>query len=175
MKTLIVFSHSYFDKSRVNRALLEAASEVPDVTIRNLEELYGRDPQKIDVPAEQKFLENNTRIVFQFPMFWFNLTPMLKGYMDQVFAHGWAYGTNGHALKGKQLLLAVTTGAPAENYQSPSVGELLLPVTNSGVFTEMDVQPLRVLHGCLNISEADLKKACNNYKTLLSGGEYLNS
>jgi len=41
MKTLIIFSHTWFAQSKVNRALLEAAQDADNVTIRNLEELYG--------------------------------------------------------------------------------------------------------------------------------------
>jgi glutathione-regulated potassium-efflux system ancillary protein KefF len=31
-------------------------------------------------------------------------------WIDKVFSHGWAYGHNGNALKGKSLMWAVTTG-----------------------------------------------------------------
>ena len=168
MKTLIVFSHTWFKGSKVNRALLEAAQDVKDVTIRNLEELYGQNPEKIDVKAEQKFIEDCDRIVFQCPVFWFSTPPMLKAYIDRVFEHGWAYGSQGHALEGKKLQLVLSTGSPQESYKAPTIGELFLPLTAVGNYTGMDVAPIRVAYGCLTISDSDIQKLCDNYKKLLS-------
>ncbi|VTO18537.1 glutathione-regulated potassium-efflux system ancillary protein KefF [Klebsiella variicola] len=39
-----------------------------------------------------------------------SVPPLLKLWMDKVLAHGWAYGHNGIALRGKSLMWAVTTG-----------------------------------------------------------------
>ena len=167
MKTLIVFSHSDYKTSRVNKALLDIASQVDSVTIRNLEELYGHNPDSIDIKKEQKFLEDNNRIVFQCPVNWFSTPPMLKAYQDRVFEHGWAYGSKGHALEGKIFQLILSTGSPEKSYQSPTIGELFLPLTTVGVFTGMKVAPIRVTYGCLTISDNDLKKVCANYKKLL--------
>ncbi len=168
MKTLIVFSHTFFEGSRVNKALIEAAKTVNNVTIRNLEELYGHDSSKIDVKLEQKFLEEADRVIFQCPVYWFSIPAMLKSYIDRVFEHGWAYGTNGRALVGKKLQLMLSTGAKQEAYQDPTIGELFLPLTSVGLFTGMDNEPIRVAYGCLDISDEDIKKMCDNYKKLLS-------
>ena len=62
MKTLIVFSHTWFKGSKVNRALLEAAQDVKDVTIRNLEELYGQNPEKIDVKVALQQFVGKTKV-----------------------------------------------------------------------------------------------------------------
>lgn len=168
MKTLIIFSHTWFAQSKVNRALLEAAQDADNVTIRNLEELYGQNPEKIDVKAEQKLIEAADRIIFQCPVFWFSIPPMLKAYIDRVFEHGWAYGSQGHALEGKILQLVLSTGGPQESYQQPTIGELFLPLTAVGNYTGMEVAPIRVAYGCLTISDSDLQKICDNYKKLLN-------
>ncbi|MCR5535983.1 MAG: NAD(P)H-dependent oxidoreductase [Succinivibrio sp.] len=167
MNTLVIFSHTNFKNSRVNRALLEALSNSEHITIRNLESLYGQNPEAIDVKVEQKFIENNNRLVFMCPVFWFSTPPMLKAYIDRVFEHGWAYGSKGHALEGKIMQLVLSTGSPEDAYKSPTIGELFLPLTTVGVYTGMKVAPIRVTYGCLNISDADLKKVCNNLKKLL--------
>ena len=168
MKTLIVFSHSFFGGSRVNKALLEAASEVENVTIRNLEELYGHDPLNIDVKTEQKLIEDCDRIIFQCPVFWFSIPPMLKAYIDSVFEHGWAYGSEGHALEGKIFQLVLSTGASANEYKSPSIGEFFLPLTAVGTYTGMKVEPIQVAYDCLHITDAQIKTLCDNYKKLLN-------
>ena len=168
MKTLIIFSHSYFAASKVNRKLLDAVSDLENVTIRNLEELYGTDPTKIDVKAEQKLIESHDRLVFQHPVFWFNMTPMLKGYIDRVFEHGWAYGSEGHALKDKHLQLVLSTGARQEDYTSPSIGEFFLAETAVGNYTGMIVDPIYVVYGCLSITDQEIEKAGQNYRQLLT-------
>ncbi len=168
MKTLIVFSHSFFENSRVNKALIAAAKTVPDVTVHNLEEMYGQNPEKIDIRAEQKALEENDRIVFQSPVFWFNVPAMLKGYLDRVFEHGWAYGSSGHALEGKIFQLVLSAGGQEAAYKTPSMGELMLPLTASADFVGMKTQPILVAYGCLNISDDDIRKMCDNYKKMLA-------
>ena len=79
-----------------------------------LDALYTNKP--IDVPTEQDRLRRADVIVFQFPLFWFNIPSLLQRWMEEVWLHGFSHGTNGHALKGKKLLLSLTTGAPAEVY-----------------------------------------------------------
>ncbi len=169
MKTLIVFSHSYYQQSNVNRSLLETANLLPDVTIRNLDGLYGSDFNKIDVVQEQKLLSENNRIVFQFPVFWFNMPPMLKAYMDRVFAHGWAYGSGGRALVGKEFQLVISTGSPKEKYDKGAmiIEDLMKPVLTSAAFVGMVVLKPLVTYGCLGITEPQLKSACAEYRKIL--------
>ena len=76
MKTLVIVSHPYPDNSTAIKSLENASMDVSDVTVRNLESLYGSDMSKIDVAAEQAVCEGMDRIVFMFPVHWFNLTPM---------------------------------------------------------------------------------------------------
>ncbi len=169
MKTLIVFSHSYYQQSRINRSMLETANTVPDVTIRNLDGLYGTDFSEIDVETEQKQLSENNRIVFQAPVFWFNVPPMLKAYMDRVFAHGWAYGSGGHALAGKQFQLVISAGSPQDKYRKGGLmlEELFKPVLTSAAFVGMVVQQPMITYGCMGMTEENLRQVCQNYKKLL--------
>lgn len=170
MKTLIIFSHTYYVQSKVNRRLLEIANLIPDVTIRNLDGLYGTDFTKIDVPEEQRLLTENNRIVFQFPVFWFSTPPMLKAYMDQVFTHGWAYGSEGHALAGKQFMVAASTGSSLEKYRKGgfTMEELLRPLMTSAAFVGMVVDKPMITYGCLDITEEGIKAACQEYRKLLT-------
>ena len=57
-------------------------------------------------------------VLFQFPLWWFGMPAILKGWMDRVFAYGTLYtGSerfhNG-ICKGKRAMLSVTLGSPAE-------------------------------------------------------------
>ncbi|WP_258552789.1 NAD(P)H-dependent oxidoreductase [Helicobacter fennelliae] len=52
---------------------------------------------------EQALLESAQNIIFQFPVYWFSCPPLLRKYFDDVFTHGWAYGSKGGKLKGKRI------------------------------------------------------------------------
>ena len=121
MNTLVIVSHPYPSQSTVIRTLAREAESIPDVTVRNLETLYGNDVTGFDIPTEQKAHEGTERIVYLFPLHWFNLTPMMKAYFNEVWSYGWCYGPNGTALKGKEMLVVASAGAAAEAYshQSP--------------------------------------------------------
>lgn len=169
MKTLIIFSHSYYQQSRINRSMLEIANLQPDVTIRNLDGLYGTDFNEIDVAEEQKLLIEHARIIFQCPVFWFNVPPMLKAYMDRVFTHGWAYGGNGHALAGKLFQLVVSAGSSQDKYRKGGLmlEELFKPVLTSAAFVGMAVLQPMITYGCMGMTEDELRNVCQNYKKLL--------
>ncbi|KRM67559.1 NAD(P)H oxidoreductase [Apilactobacillus ozensis DSM 23829 = JCM 17196] len=74
----------------------------------------------IDIETEQKKLLNADRIVLQFPMYWYSSPSLLKKWLDDVLTHGWAYGSKGNALKGKEILIAVSPGAKDEYYRRES-------------------------------------------------------
>lgn len=142
MKTLVIASHPYPDQSVVIKALQQSAGSMADVEVRNLEALYGQDSAAFDVDAEQAAVEAAERIVFLFPIHWFNLTPMLKAYMNQVWTYGWAFGPNGTALKGRELLTVVSAGATAFTYSDEglvrsSIEEVLTPLKASALYVGM--------------------------------------
>jgi NAD(P)H dehydrogenase (quinone) len=74
-----------------------------------------------DVEAELRKMEACDLMIWQFPLWWFGLPGILKGWADRVFAMGRTYGgerfyENG-VFKGKRALLSVTTGGPEAAYQ----------------------------------------------------------
>jgi len=56
-------------------------------------------------------------LVLQFPLWWFGMPAILKGWMDRVFVYGGLYSSRRRfetgALAGKRALLSVTTGSSA--------------------------------------------------------------
>lgn len=112
---LIINGHPKEPISFANKKILEEVKELlKNAEIRNLSDLIT--PTGFDIKAEQEALVKADVIVFEFPMFWYALPGILKQYIDDVFTHGFAYGTRGTALKGKKLIASLTTGAPAEDY-----------------------------------------------------------
>lgn len=148
MKTLVIVSHPYPDQSNVIAALQQVAAKMPDVTVRNLETLYGHDTEAFDLAVEQQAHEGVDRVVYLFPIHWFNLTPMLKAYLNKVWAYGWAFGPGGDALRNKEMLVVVSAGASAHTYShlglvQSTMAEVLTPMKASALYVGMRyLQPL---------------------------------
>lgn len=90
------------------------------------------------VKAEQDKVSQADLILFQFPIWWFSMPGILKGWVDRVFARGFAYSTgrkysSGH-FKGKKAMLCVTTGTASTLYEPNGIdGDLhhiLWPIHN---------------------------------------------
>lgn len=44
-----------------------------------------------DVMAEQARIDNADALVLVFPVYWWSMPGLLKGWVDRVFSNGWAY------------------------------------------------------------------------------------
>ena len=73
-----------------------------------------------DIVIEQEKLKAADLVILQFPLWWFGLPAMLKGWVDRVMTMGFAYGGGKHydqgGLKGRRAMLALTTGGPETSY-----------------------------------------------------------
>jgi NAD(P)H dehydrogenase (quinone) len=73
-----------------------------------------------DLEAEIAKVEAADLMIWQFPLWWFGLPAILKGWADRVFAMGRTYGYGRlyetGVFKGKRALLSLTTGGPKEAY-----------------------------------------------------------
>lgn len=54
-------------------------------------------------------------LILQFPLWWFSVPAIMKGWIDRVFVNGTVYGSGGlrfdnGGLKGRRAMLAITTG-----------------------------------------------------------------
>src|SRR5437879_848106 len=103
--TLFIIAHPFLERSRANRAVLEAVSRVAGVTVRNLYDLYPYF--HIDVEEEQRQMMAHDLVVIQHPFFWFSMPALLKLWIDDVWLYGWAYGPEGDKLKGKKFWLSI--------------------------------------------------------------------
>ena len=74
-----------------------------------------------DVAVEQEFVRKAEVITFISPIWWVTLTSMVKGYVDRVFSHGFAYKVIEHVPRGllteKKAMLITTSGAQTEKYE----------------------------------------------------------
>jgi putative NADPH-quinone reductase len=112
---LIILAHPNFANSLANKTIIEALqSSTLDVEVRNIHDLYPG--YKIDVKAEQSALLNHQTIIFQYPIYWYNMPAILKLWFDSVFEYQFAYGSKGNKLKDKNFVPSFTIGAPENEY-----------------------------------------------------------
>ena len=94
----------------------------PDYLKLQVEELHASEGGGFapDLEAELAKLEAADLVIWQFPLWWFGLPAILKGWVDRVFAMGRAYGGDRvydtGMFKGKRALLSLTTGGPEGAY-----------------------------------------------------------
>jgi glutathione-regulated potassium-efflux system ancillary protein KefF len=161
---LIVYAHPYPDQSRVNQQMLKRACANPDVVIRSLYDLYP--DFDIDVEAEQHAVEQAQLVVLQHPMYWYNMPPLLKLWIDKVFTHGWAYGKGATALNGKSLLWAVTTGGEHDHFQMgayPGFAVLAQPLQATALYCHMRWLEPVVVHGAFAADSEAQREQIEHY------------
>ena len=175
MITTVFLFHPHLEDSRINARLARTAraATTPDNPI-HVRDMYALYPDfHINVPTEQTTLTTTDRIVLQFPVYWYSCPPLLKKWEDDILTYGWAYGTNGDALHGKELLIAVSPGAPAAHYTRISAGrrsmtDLLLgrQATSSLIGTRFTT-PFTTT-GTHTITDEDLNHQATTYTTWLT-------
>lgn len=169
-RILILFAHPALERSRVNRVLVDGLDEIEGVTFHDL---YERYPDfDIDVGTEQALLVAHDLIVFHHPMFWYSTPALLKEWQDLVLQHGWAYGREGRALRGKELLSAVTTGGRETAYRHGgynryTIAELLRPIEQTATLCGMDYLPPFVVHGTNGMTSDEMRAHADDYRRTL--------
>ena len=170
-RVLVLFAHPALEKSRCNVRLIAAAREVEDVTVHDLYEVYPSFD--IDVPAEQRRIEEHDAIVFQHPLYWYGTPALLKEWQDLVLEHGWAYGSGGTALVGKTWLAAVTAGGSEETYRRDglhggTLRDFLAPLEGTARLCGMDPLPPFAVHATLALTPTEIDGHAADYARVLA-------
>ncbi len=92
----------------------------------------GENPE--DVIKFQNDILWATKLIFIYPVWWWQFPAILKGFVDRVFSYGFAYSTDENGivplLKHEKGLVFMTTGGPREEYEgSVRLDVLKLPIT----------------------------------------------
>lgn len=103
-----------------------------------------------DVRAEQEKLDWADGLILQFPLWWYSMPAILKGWVDRVYAHGFAYGVGEHSdrhwgdrfgegrFAGKRAMLIVTAGGWRTHYGPRGVNgpidDILFPINHGILF-----------------------------------------
>lgn len=168
---LVLYAHPMHHYSRVNRRMREAAQTVPDLVLHDLYEMYP--DFHIDIEYEKKILSQADLIVFQHPVQWYSMPSLLKEWVDTVLEDGWAYGSGGNALRGKDFWLATTAGAARDTYQKGAYhgypfAEFLPAYKQLAVVCGMRWLPPFVLHGASRIDDAMIDTHAQSYREKLA-------
>ncbi|KAL8182560.1 UNVERIFIED_CONTAM: Ribosyldihydronicotinamide dehydrogenase [quinone] [Gekko kuhli] len=88
-------------------------------------EAYKNGRLSEDLIEEQRKVEEADLVIFQFPLYWFSMPAIMKGWLDRVFVQGFAHNFpecyESGLLKNKLALLSFTTGGDQEMYSDEGV------------------------------------------------------
>ncbi|MBI3367318.1 MAG: NAD(P)H-dependent oxidoreductase, partial [Burkholderiales bacterium] len=163
-RILVLVAHPQIEHSRISRRLMQAARTLaaarPDIAVRDLYALYP--DYLIDVAAEQAALAEIDLLVWLHPTQWYSMPSMMKLWLDEVLAFGWAYGPGGNALRGRDLWLVTSTGGPEESYRADGYNRyefkaFMAPYDQTAALTGMRFLPPLVLHGAHRASDEALQ------------------
>ncbi|WP_229774836.1 NAD(P)H-dependent oxidoreductase [Bifidobacterium tsurumiense] len=169
MRTRVLVFHPDLQSSTVNKALAQEAQNNPELEVVDM---YSRYPDfNIDVKTEQEALEPVDRIVLQFPVCWYSVPPLLKKWFDDVLTYGWAYGSQGTALRGKELLIAAGFGAGEDAYRGDAgytAEQLFAPLHQTSNFIGTTWLDPFVMYGTTGIERQRLEDYVSAYVRVLS-------
>lgn len=131
-----------------------------------------------DVAAEIAKLEAADLLVLQFPLWWFGLPAILKGWADRVLAMGRIYGGGmiyeTGRFRGRRAVLSLTTGGPAEAYRpdgfNGDIDAILRPI-HRGIlaFVGYDVLAPQIVYAPVRLDEAERAQALADWSARLGG------
>ncbi|MCS6819391.1 MAG: NAD(P)H-dependent oxidoreductase [Chitinophagales bacterium] len=171
LKALILFAHPRLERSKIHAGLLRYLPNHPNIYLHDLYEEYP--DFNIDIKREQALAEAHDIIVWQHPMYWYSVPPLLKQWLDMTLEPGWAYGPEGRALAGKKLLHVVSTGGSAEAYAKGgrnrfTIREFLAPLEQTAHLCGMDYLPPYIIFGSHHLDEESLHSYGSNLAWLLN-------
>ncbi len=102
----------------------------------------SNQPFSPQVEAEMERLRKNDAVTFVFPIWWWHLPAMLKGYIDRVMNNGFAYGAN--KLHHQQILWLALAGVSQEQMDKRNYGDSIRTLLNVGIADYCGVSNSRV-------------------------------
>lgn len=156
----------------------------PDYLVYALEQRESYKSGKIspDIQAEIDKLKWCDVLIFNFPMYWFSVPAILKGWIDRVFVSGFCYGGKRFydqgGLKGKKGLLAFTLGGREHMFGEDKIhGEMqtmLRPLLRGSMaYVGLSVLPPFIGWHVPYITEEERKTLLKQYREYLTNLDQL--
>jgi NAD(P)H dehydrogenase (quinone) len=151
----------------------------PDYLKYQVEQLnaYNNNSFGKDIQAEMEKIVWADMIIFNFPLWWFSVPAILKGWVDRVFAMGFAYGggkgvyDNG-VFKGKKGMLCISTGGPeiayGEKGKNGNLDTILFHINHGMLyFIGLEVLPPFVVYSPVRLTDPERGSQLKKYREYL--------
>jgi len=157
MHTLIVVSHP--NPASLTHALAsqvaegvrtsgEHSAELADLTAEGFDPRFAMSditahlretPISDDVRAEQVRIDRADALVLVYPVYWWSMPALMKGWIDRVFCNGWAYEENADLTTVRKLMhlkvhLVAVAGADHGTYARRGYGDAMQTQIEEGIF-----------------------------------------
>lgn len=139
---------------------------------------FGKDLFVDDIKKEMEKFSLADLVIFNFPLWWFSMPAIMKGWVDRVFAMGYAYGGgkgvyDAGIFKEKKAFCCLTTGGPETSYgpngRNGNLDTILYHINHGMLyFVGMKTLPPFVAYSPARISDEERKNVIENYKMYLT-------
>ncbi|MFT4046904.1 MAG: NAD(P)H-dependent oxidoreductase [Solimonas sp.] len=153
---------------------VDAARFYPDL---DSQRAFASGTQSADIAREQDKLRWADTVILQFPLWWFSMPAILKGWVERVYAYGFGYGVGEHSdrrwgdrygegtLAGKRAMLMVTAGGWESHYSARGINgpidDLLFPIQHGVLYYPgFDVLPPFVVYRTGRVDETRFVQIC---------------
>jgi NAD(P)H dehydrogenase (quinone) len=140
----------------------------PDLFDTQAEQRHAADHGALpaDVAAELDRLLRADLLILQFPMWWFSVPAMMKGWVDRVLVYGKTYTSRMRydrgLLRGRRAMLSVTLGGPeptfAHNGRNGDIDLLLWPMNMTLSYVGYSVLPSFTAFGVFEDGEESARR-----------------
>ena len=180
MKYLIIYSHpnpTSFNaaiRQTIEKKFLKAQIEYAtrDLYALNFNSiLNGMDFESFksgkiptDIAREQDYIKKAEILLFIYPIWWFGMPSILKGYIERIFSLGFAYAMTEQGPQGiltdKKVVILNTTGGPRNSYEQYGFNTALKTTMADGIFgfCGMSVLSHKYFYGVPTISHEERSK-----------------
>lgn len=167
MRTLLVISHAR--GSSLTRQVADAFSEAAtanghefewadlaheqfDPVLREVDEPDWDDANKVyseEVQREMRRIERNEATVMIFPIYWWSMPALLKGWIDRVWNNGWAYGER--KFPQRRVWMIAIAGGLENSFAKRGYDTAIQTQLNVGILDYCGVQErrLQLLYGSI--------------------------
>ncbi|WP_030140666.1 NAD(P)H-dependent oxidoreductase [Pseudomonas fluorescens] len=158
MHALIVVAHH--DPRSLTHALAQAIGdgivqanrantfEIADLAAEGFDPRFGLADHAVhrrearppaDVLAEQARIDKADALVLVYPIYWWSMPALLKGWIDRVFSNGWAFDYKlaesfTQKLQRLQVHLVALGGADADSFQRHGYDQAMITQIDHGIF-----------------------------------------
>lgn len=150
----------------------------PNYLKPQIEEMYATEMNGFseEIESEIRKIEWCELMIWQFPLWWFGLPAVLKGWVDRVFAMGRTYGGGriyqSGVFRGKRALLSLTTGGPEDAYRKGAfngdINGILRPIHRGMLqFVGFDVLAPQIVYGPVRLTDEQRKQQLAAYAVRL--------